>query len=290
MTDNITVPWDVWADGEKRYKEYLKNKKTEPNYVTIEGKQVILKDWKDSQNRVNKFKKENKNKNPKTVQLTISSSTEKVENANTLANSITVSWEVWIDGEKRYKEYLKNKKTEPNYVTIEGKQVIIKDWKDSQNRVNKFKQDNKNKNPKTVQLTISSSTIKVEPQTATKEETGEESDTLLKSKNEDDSIIIPPNMNKGVETKGYYYCSCGEKGYSYGRWKVTFVNRCAHADDASHKYKSSKLKWSDKKDVAALEGQWTCEGCDADYCAVTGKEKLITSSRRLVKVKEVKMP
>ncbi|MCL2114967.1 MAG: cysteine peptidase family C39 domain-containing protein [Methanobrevibacter sp.] len=102
--------------------------------------------------------------------------------------------------------------------------------------------------------------------------------------------ISPPEYNMGKQTDGYYYCSCGEKGYEYGRWKVTFVDRCAHADDASHKYKSSKLKWSDKKDVAPLEGQWTCEGCDADYCAVTGKEKSSTSKKRLTVIKTEKMP
>ncbi|MDR2966694.1 MAG: hypothetical protein LBU74_01955 [Methanobacteriaceae archaeon] len=186
-----------------------------------------------------------------------------------MAKDITVSWAIWADGEKRYQAFKKNKKIEPNYVTIEGNQVQLKDWKDSQNRVIKFKKDNDNKNPLTVRLTIPSIS-------------GTEIGTS--------DIITPPNYNKGVETKGYYYCSCGEKGYKYGRWKVTFVNRCAHADDTSHKNKSSKLKWSEKKDVAPLEGQWTCEGCDADYCAVTGKEKLLKSSKRLIKVSEVKMP
>ena len=186
-----------------------------------------------------------------------------------MTNDITVSWEVWADGEKRYQAFIKNNKTEPNYVTIEGNQVQLKDWKDSQNRVIKFKKDN-SKNPLTVRLTIPSTKITTEI---------EKNDT-----------ITPPTHNKGVKTDGYYYCSCGEKGYKHGRWKVTFVNRCAFADDASHKYKSSKLKWSDKKDVAPLEGQWTCEGCDADYCAVTGKEKISNSTRRLIKVKEEKMP
>ena len=186
-----------------------------------------------------------------------------------MTSIITVAWDIWADGEKRYQTFIKNNEKEPNYVTIEGNRVQLKDWKDSQKSVSKFKKDNKNKNPPNVRLTIPS-TIKP---------IAEKGDT-----------ITPPNHNRGVKTDGYYYCSCGEKGYKHGRWKVTFVNRCAFADDKSHKHKSSRLMWSDKADVAPLEGQWTCEGCDADYCVVTGKEKIAKSQRRLTKIKEEKMP
>jgi len=179
-----------------------------------------------------------------------------------MTDSIIVSWEVWSDGEKRFQAWKNENKSEPKYVTIDGNKIQLDAWKDSQQRVIKFKKDNK-KNPLTVKLTLH----------------GAPKD-----------IITPPKINRDKETGGYYYCSCGEKGYGYGRWKVTFINKCAFADDASHKHKSSKLKWSDKKDVAPLEGQWTCEGCDADYCAVTGKEKISGSTRRLTKVSEEKMP
>ena len=70
MTNNITVSWTVWSDGEERYQKFIKNNNKKPNFVTIAGNQVQLKDWKDSQNRVIKFKKDN-NKNPLTVRLTV---------------------------------------------------------------------------------------------------------------------------------------------------------------------------------------------------------------------------
>ena len=190
-----------------------------------------------------------------------------------MTKNITVSWKIWEDGEKRFQAFIKNNKREPNYVTIEGSQVQLKEWKDSQKIVNKFKKDN-NKNPSTVQLKIP----------------GDEPQTDIKKLVDKYGTVSPPTKNKGETTNGYYYCSCGEKGYKYGRWKVTFLNRCAFADEKSHQNKSSKLKWKTKKDPGVFEGEWTCEGCDADFCAVDGKEKIAKSTRRLIKVKEVKMP
>jgi len=69
-TMDITVSWEIWSDGEKRFQAWKKANGKDPLYVTIEGHQVQLKDWKDSQNRVIKFKKDN-NKNPLTVRLTV---------------------------------------------------------------------------------------------------------------------------------------------------------------------------------------------------------------------------
>jgi len=270
MTISITVSWEVWIDGENRFQTFLKNKKKEPNYVTIKESQIKLIDWKDSQKRVSKFKLDNSNKNPLTVKLSIATSTTEQQNMNEGNNSITVPWEVWIDGDNAYQTYLKNNEKEPSYMTINKSQVELIDWKDSQKRVSNFKQENNAKNPLTVRLTIPSLTIVSEQGIV--------------------DIITPPNSNRGVTTDGYYHCSCGEKGYEYGRWKVGFINKCAHADDSSHKYKSSKLVWSKKTDVAPKEGQWTCEGCDADYCAVCGKEKLDDSNKRLTKVSEEKIP
>jgi len=217
-----------------------------------------------------------------------------------MPKEITVSWEVWADGEKRFQAFLKNNAKEPYYVTIEGNQVQLIDWKDSQNRVIKFKQDNKNVNPKTVRLTIPSNAPKPDPNKADPNKPDpNKPDPNKPDPNKPDpvkpdpgkyGIITPPIENRGVKTDGYYYCSCGEKGWGYGRWKVSFVNRCAHADDPSHKYKSAELEWSKKKDVDPKEGQWTCKGCDADYCAMCGKEKLKSRQHRLTKVNEVKMP
>jgi len=79
-----------------------------------------------------------------------------------MVNSITVSWEVWADGERRYQEFLKNNKKEPPFIAIQGNNVELKDWKDSQNRVNNFRKDNNNQNPPTVRLTIPS-TLVIEP-------------------------------------------------------------------------------------------------------------------------------
>ena len=143
MTNSITVSGETWLDGEERYESFLKNNKTEPNYVRIRGYEIQLKDWKDSQDRVIKFKKYNNNQNPLTVKLTIPNST-----------IVTLPWYIWVDGEERYQAFIKNNKTEPNYVLIEGSQIQLKDWKDSQNRVNQFKKDNENKNPPTVELRI----------------------------------------------------------------------------------------------------------------------------------------
>ena len=190
-----------------------------------------------------------------------------------MTKDITVSWEIWSDGEKRFQAFKKANGRDPNYVTIEGNQIQLKEWKDSQNRVNEFKNDN-NKNPLTVRLIIPGDDIIVDIE------------KLIKKY----GTVTPPTKNKGEITNGYYYCSCGEKGYKYGRWKVTFVNRCAFADEKSHQNKSSKLKWKNKKEPAPLEGEWTCDGCGADYCAVDGKEKISKSTKRLVKVNEEKMP
>jgi len=191
-----------------------------------------------------------------------------------MTNSITVPWETWADGEKRFQAFKKANGRDPNFVRIEGNEVQLKHWKDSQNRVTKFKADN-NKNPPTVQLTMPGGTNKDIPL-----------DALIKKY----GTVTPPTKNRGETTNGYYFCSCGEKGYKHGRWKVTFVNRCAFADEKSHKPKSSKLKWTPKKAPGVLEGEWTCEGCGADYCTVDGKEKIRNSTRRLIKVKEEKMP
>jgi len=70
MLKEITVSWEIWKDGEKRFQAWKKANGIDPKYVNIEGHQVQLKDWKDSQKRVTKFKKDN-NKNPLTVGLTI---------------------------------------------------------------------------------------------------------------------------------------------------------------------------------------------------------------------------
>ncbi|MDR2967091.1 MAG: hypothetical protein LBU74_04015, partial [Methanobacteriaceae archaeon] len=102
--------------------------------------------------------------------------------------------------------------------------------------------------------------------------------------------VTPPKYCKGKFTNGYMYCSCGKKGYGYGRWKVTFVDKCAHASDKSHKSKSTKLLWSTKKTAIWKEGEWICKGCRADYCAVCGKEKFATRNKYLTRVKMVKLP
>jgi len=78
MTNNITVSWTVWSDGEERYQKFIKNNNKKPNFVTIAGNQVQLKDWKDSRNRVAKFQLDNR-KNPLTVRLTIPSTIKVVE-------------------------------------------------------------------------------------------------------------------------------------------------------------------------------------------------------------------
>ena len=191
-----------------------------------------------------------------------------------MTKDITVSWKVWEDGEKRFQTWKIANGRDPNYVNIEGNQVQLKEWKDSQKEVIKFKKDN-NKNPLTVRLKVSSD----------KNNEDIPLDALIKKY----GTVTPPTENKGKLTNGYYYCSCGEKGYKYGRSKVTFVNKCAFADEKYHQNKSPKLKWKNKKDPTPLEGEWTCEGCDADFCAVDGKEKIKKSTRRLIKVKEEKM-
>jgi len=72
MPNKITVSWSVWADGEKRFKAFKKKNGQDPNYVMIQNNEVSLLDWKDSQNRVAKFKIDY-NVKPKTVTLTVPS-------------------------------------------------------------------------------------------------------------------------------------------------------------------------------------------------------------------------
>ena len=117
MANSMTVSWEVWADGEKRYQTFVKNNKTEPNYVTIEGHLVQLKNWKDSQNRVIKFKKDNNNKNPLTVKLTIP-----VTDGVVLINNDVLQSSTSI------KSYVEKNGQLPNYVIITGKKYNMEQY------------------------------------------------------------------------------------------------------------------------------------------------------------------
>jgi len=117
MTNSITVSWEIWADGEKRFQAFIKNNKTEPNYVTIEGNQVQLKNWKDSQNRVIQFKKNNNNKNPLTVKLTILSTTDD-----------TLITDDVLKASTNVKDYVEKNGQLPNYVTITGKKYNMEQY------------------------------------------------------------------------------------------------------------------------------------------------------------------
>jgi len=116
MTNSITVTWEVWADGEKRYQAYLKNNKTEPNYVTIQENLVQLKEWKDSQKRVIQFKKDNNNKNPLTVKLTIPSVSTTLNTKDVLQASTNV------------KAFVEKESQLPNYITITDKKYNMEQY------------------------------------------------------------------------------------------------------------------------------------------------------------------
>lgn len=63
----------------------------------------------------------------------------------------------------------------------------------------------------------------------------------------------------------YAYPSKG--GYKYKLTKKTWKNECPFC---KAKGKTSRLKWNPKK---VAEGELTCSSCDADFCAVSGKDK-----------------
>jgi len=156
MTYFITVAWELWEDGKVRFQAFLEHNKIEPKFVRIQGNEILLDDWKDSQDRVNKFKQENNNVNPLTVKLKLTQSTTILENEVLTIGNITVSWREWQDGEKRFQDWKKVHKSDPKYVTMGKNQIQLEDWKDSQKRVIKFKQEHNNENPLNVGLTVQS--------------------------------------------------------------------------------------------------------------------------------------
>ena len=118
MTISITVSWEVWADGDKRYREFMKNSNgTQPNYVTIQGRKILLVDWINSVSRVNQFKKENNNKNPFTVKLTAQSSVD-----------VTLITKDVLQSSTSIKDYVEKNGQLPSYVTITGKKYNMEQY------------------------------------------------------------------------------------------------------------------------------------------------------------------
>lgn len=67
-------------------------------------------------------------------------------------------------------------------------------------------------------------------------------------------------------------CSCGRKSYS--KFYVSkFYNYCPFCK------KAGVMKYRDHH-----EGEWTCKVCKADFCLVTGKEKLKKSRKNLKEI------
>jgi len=69
---SIVVSWSVWKKKYLQVRKWLKkHNKTSKTSISLKGNVVLWKDWKDSINRVSKFKKANKGAKPKTVTVTI---------------------------------------------------------------------------------------------------------------------------------------------------------------------------------------------------------------------------
>ncbi|KZX17548.1 right-handed parallel beta-helix repeat-containing protein [Methanobrevibacter filiformis] len=104
---------------------------------------------------------------------------------------------------------------------------------------------------------------------------------VIKSESETSRIhveTIKQNYPGNIKAPKGVYCSCGRIGYGAGKKQVVFVNKCPF----THSKKSSKLIWN-PKGVHHQEGEWTCSGCGADFCAVSGYEKISGSKRHLRK-------
>ena len=69
-------------------------------------------------------------------------------------------------------------------------------------------------------------------------------------------------------------CSCGKKSYSK-YYTTMFKNYCVLCN------KGGQIVYRDH-----YEGEWTCKACGADYCLVTGKIKLSSSGKYLIKLEE----